>query len=323
MRPFSTVPARCFCALLLTLAPLVSLTAAGCRTSSGTVSRGSGTAAAPNVPAGAGGRNAGSDTGRLGFAGSSSAATGNAGPVAQGNGGTNGAGARSGRAGAGGASPSHTGAWRITPLGDSITSSTCGPQLLSKALIERGKTNFTFVGGNLNNQSCNGAPAVQTEGHGGYLVTDLVGSGVHAAELPTWSKNNKAELVLMQFGTNDVWNDRAPSVILAAYSTVLSHLRAANPNVIVLVAQITPLNPAGCSACESRVTTLNAQIPGWAARSSTPASRVSVVDLHSAFTGANYTANSSYTADGVHPNVAGAQLIANEWYDALVALGVP
>jgi lysophospholipase L1-like esterase len=219
--------------------------------------------------------------------------------------------------------PPHSGSWRITPLGDSITGSTCGPQLLAKALSDHGKTNFTFVGSNLNNQSCNGAATVQTEGHGGYLVTDLVGSGVHAAELPKWCSSNQADLVLMQFGTNDVWNDRPPSAILAAYSTVLDDLRAANANVIVLVAQITPLNPKDCPACESRVVALNAQIPAWAASKSTPASPVSIVDLHSAFSAASYTQNSTYTTDGVHPNVAGAQLIADKWYAALSALGAP
>lgn len=234
-----------------------------------------------------------------------------------------GAAASSGGAGISTQLPPHTGAWRITPLGDSITGSTCGPQLLSKALIDHGKTNFSFVGSNLNNQSCSGAANVQTEGHGGYLVTDLVGSGTHAAELPKWCESNKSDLVLMQFGTNDVWNDRAPSAILAAYSTVLDDLRAANPNVIVLVAQITPLNPSDCSACEARVVALNAQIPAWASSKSSAASPVLVVDLHSAFSAASYTANSTYTSDGVHPNAAGSQLIANKWYEALVALGVP
>jgi lysophospholipase L1-like esterase len=129
--------------------------------------------------------------------------------------------------------------------------------------------------------------------------------------------------VLMQFGTNDVWNDRSPSAILAAYSTVLSDLRSANAKVILLVAQITPLNPSGCPACESRVVALNSQIPAWASSNSTAASPIYVVDLHSAFNAASYTSNSTYTADGVHPNVAGAQLIANKWYDALIALGAP
>jgi len=272
-----------------------------------------------NVSA-AGAPSAGSSGANGGQAGNS---LGGASPGSGGEGGH--AGARSGVSGAGGSVslPPHTGSWRITMLGDSITGSTCGPQLLSKALIDHGKTNFTFVGSNLNNQSCNGAANVQTEGHGGYLVTDLVGSGQHAAELPKWCNSNKSDLVLLQFGTNDVWNDRSPSVILDAFSTVLADLRTANANVVVLVAQIPPLNPMGCSACEARVVALNSQIPAWASSKSTSASPVAVVDLHAAFSAASYTQNSTYTADGVHPNVAGAQLIANKWYEALSALGAP
>jgi len=222
-----------------------------------------------------------------------------------------------------GGQPPQSRKWRITPLGDSITGTTCGPQFLSKTLRDHGKTNFVFVGSNLNDQGCSGAPVVHTEGHGGYLVTDLVGNGQHASKLSQWCRANAADLVLMQFGTNDVWSDRSPRAILAAYDAVLAELRKANANVVLLVAQITPLNPSSCPECESRVVALNAQIPGWAARSSTSESPVVVVDLHSAFAGASYVPSSTYTPDGVHPNAAGAQLIANQWYAALTALGIP
>jgi lysophospholipase L1-like esterase len=104
---------------------------------------------------------------------------------------------------------------------------------------------------------------------------------------------------------------------------VLAALRNVNPNVIFLVAQITPLNPTGCSDCEARVVALNAQIPAWASSRNSSASPVRVVDLHSAFAAESYEPNSTYTADGVHPNVAGGQRIADVWYEALVALGVP
>jgi len=61
----------------------------------------------------------------------------------------------------------HTGPWRIVPLGDSITGTTCYPQLLSQLLIKAGRSNFTLVGSQLNNQACNGAPNVQSEGMAG------------------------------------------------------------------------------------------------------------------------------------------------------------
>lgn len=264
---------------------------------------------------------AGAGAGGTPSAGSPGAA-GAAGAAGAGSGGSSGASAGSAGAGAGAGGSSHAGSWRITPLGDSITGTTCGPQLLSKELIDKGHNNFTFVGTNLNNQPCNGAPNVQTEGHGGYLVTDLVGNGQHASELSQWSAADKPDVVLMHFGTNDVWSNIAPATILDAYSTVLASLRGASPQVIVFVAQIIALNPSGCADCEARVEALNAQIPSWASAKSTAASPIYVVDQHSVFVASSYQPSSMYTADGVHPNPAGGQLMADKWYAALTANGV-
>ncbi len=209
------------------------------------------------------------------------------------------------------------------PLGDSITGSMCPPQLLSQQLKTSGRTNFVFVGSNLNNQNCNGAPNVQTEGHGGYLVTDLVGAGKYAAKLPQWCAADRADIVLMMFGTNDAWNSRPTQSILDAYSVVLGDLRNVNPNVILFVALITPLNPSGCASCEANVQNLNARIPAWASSQSTAASPVYVVDVNSAFVASAYLPSSMYTSDGVHPNPVGSKLIADKWYSALIALGLP
>ncbi len=215
-----------------------------------------------------------------------------------------------------GTTSGHMGTWRIMPLGDSITETTCYPQLLSKTLIDNGHTEFEFVGSVLNNQSC-GATNVYTEGHGGYLVTDLVGNGQHASEPAGWFSAAQAEVVVMHFGTNDVWNDVPPESILSAYSAVLDGLRSVNPNVIVFVAQIIPMNPSGCSECGSRVEALNAEIPAWAANESTSSSPLYVVDLHTGFDTA------SDTRDGVHPNPAGSQKMADKLYAAMVAQGIP
>ena len=222
-----------------------------------------------------------------------------------------------------------TGTVHIMPLGDSITGSTCYPQLLSKELIANGHTNFAFVGLNLNNQSCGaGAPNLQTEGHGGYFVTYLTtnsppqtGKGT-LAELQTWAAE-KPDVVLLEFGTNDVWNSISAANILSAFGFVVDQFRGQNPNVVFFVAQITPLNPAGCTSCESGVETLNGEIPAWASGKSTAASPLYVVNVWSALPATTYTPNSMYTADGVHPNAAGAQLMADVWSAALAAQGVP
>ncbi len=138
-----------------------------------------------------------------------------------------------------------------------------------------------------------------------------------------WAAADKPDVILMQFGTNDVWNGVATQTILSAYDLVLTDFRAANPNVILFVAQITPLNPAGCANCEKQAEALNAAIPAWATGQSTAASPVYVVNVWSAFTATTYLPSSTYTADGVHPNPAGGALVAQKWYDALVAQGIP
>jgi lysophospholipase L1-like esterase len=84
------------------------------------------------------------------------------------------------------------------------------------------------------------------------------------------------------------------------------------------------MNPSGCTDCETRVEALNAQIPVWAAGKSTPASPVYVVNVWSALQPASsYTPNSGNTSDGVHPNVAGSQRMADVWTAGLVAQGIP
>jgi hypothetical protein len=232
-----------------------------------------------------------------------------------------------GTAGAGGST--HTGNWQIMPLGDSITGTTCYPKLLSQELVDKGHTNFTLVGTVLNNQACGNAPNVQTEGHGGYLVTYLT-SDSHKSEnrgtmteLLSWAAE-KPDVVLLEYGTNDCWTSSIPlGDIVSALGFVVDTFRAQNPNVVVFVAQITPLNPSGCSTCEARVEGLNALIPDWAAGKTTSASPVYVVNVFSALDPKTYLPNSTWTQDGCHPAQPAAQLMADKWYAGLIARGIP
>jgi hypothetical protein len=92
------------------------------------------------------------------------------------------------------------------PLGDSITGSTCYAKLLSQTFKNGSHSNFQFVGSALNNQSCNGAPNVKSEGHGGYLATYLTTNSPSMArkgtlaELQSWATAT-LDIVLMHYGT--------------------------------------------------------------------------------------------------------------------------
>jgi len=219
---------------------------------------------------------------------------------------------------------------RIMPLGDSTTYTTCYRGYLWRKLIESGHSRFDFVGSRNTVRDCAFTSFDRDhEGHGGYLVTDLLKSTstgrspgadpadlyvASAADLATWFDGRPADIVLMHFGTNDLWSDRPPASILDAYGVILARLRAANPRVRLLVAQLIPLHPTGCPDCPARVRALNALLPGWAAGHSTPTSPVQVVDQ---WTGFDVDTD---TRDRIHPNDRGAAKITARWFEALVPL---
>jgi lysophospholipase L1-like esterase len=246
--------------------------------------------------------------------------------------GTTGAAGTSGSAGTTGAGGvTHTGVWKVMPLGDSVTESTCYPQITYQQLMAGNHKNFQFVGSEMSNQSCgSGAPAsVMDEGHAGYGVTYLVQNNTRSActktsgcgsyaELQTWAAE-KPDIVLMHFGTNDVWDGIATSQILAAYVAVIAEFRKQNPNVIFFVSKIIKLDPSGCGSCLTNVAALAAAVtPSWATSNSTPTSPIYIIDHYdSTFD----PTNSADTSDGVHPTPAGATIMATITYNAIVASG--
>ncbi|WP_309062491.1 GDSL-type esterase/lipase family protein [Streptomyces sp.] len=205
---------------------------------------------------------------------------------------------------------------RIMPLGDSITGSPgCWRAVLWNRLLDAGHTDIDFVG-TLREQGCALAHDGDNEGHGGELVTHVADRDL----LPGRLAATRPDIVVMHFGTNDVWSSVSPDRILAAYTELVTQMRASNPDMRVLVAQLIPMNPTGCAACAQRVADFNARIPAWAEATSTSRSPVTVVDQWTGFD----TATDTY--DGVHPNAAGDEKIAARWFPALSALleeGVP
>ena len=184
---------------------------------------------------------------------------------------------------------------RVMPLGDSITGSPgCWRALLWNQLQSAGYTNVDFVG-TLPPPGCGVGYDGDNEGHGGYLATNIANQN----QLPGWLSATHPDIVMMHLGTNDVWSNIAPATILTAFGKLVDQMRASNPTMKILVAQILPMNPSNCSACGQRVVALNAAIPAWASSKSTAQSPITVVDQWTGFT------TSTDTGDGVHPNDSG------------------
>jgi hypothetical protein len=198
---------------------------------------------------------------------------------------------------------------RIMPLGDSITGSPgCWRGVLWQLLTDAGH-DVDMVGSQ--SQGC--APTGSDpdhEGHGGYLVTVSVGNG----DTRRWLEQSTPDVLLLHFGTNDVWSNLPPAQILAAYTQIVTDLRELNPDATILAAQIIPLAPGpefGCTDCQQRAVNLNSQIPAWAAGLSTERSPIVVVDQWTGFDPA------VDTYDGVHPDEDGNAKIAARWFAAL------
>lgn len=219
---------------------------------------------------------------------------------------------------------------RITLLGDSTTSDGCFRSHLWQMLTGAGLTGqFDFIGTRNGDPGCSfGGYDRDNEGHGGYIVSDVLkasstgrpGGGdpsdpfvSSAQDLVTWFDGHPTDVVLMNFGTNDVSNAISASTIINAYTAILARLRANNPNVHMMVAQIPPINWIYCvsAVCGPRVAALNSAIVTWAQSNSTSDSPVTVVDL---FTGYD---DATDTVDGVHANEMGSAKIATKWFAAL------
>lgn len=303
---------------------------------------GAGGAIATGGTTGSGGQ--GGSAGRGGATGSGGGQTGGGGAAGRGSGGGGGAAGRPGSGGAAGGAAGapgtggaagggsgHTGPWHVMMLGDSVTESTCYPQLTYAQLMAGNHSNFQFVGMETSNQSCgSGAPgSVKDEGHAGYGVTYLPQSSARGActkssgcgsyaELQSWAAE-KPDIVLMHFGTNDVWDGVATSTILSAYVAVIAEFRKQDPKVIFFVSKIIKLDPSGCSSCLTNVGALAAALtPAWATANATATSPITIIDHYDSAFDPTKTADS---ADGVHPTPAGAAIMATVTYDAIVASG--
>ncbi len=175
-----------------------------------------------------------------------------------------------------------------------------------------GYTNIDFVG-TQTGATCNLPFDSDGEGHGGIQATDIA----NLNQLPPWLAATNPDIVLMHLGTNDILNGtKTTAMILAAYSTMVDQMRANNPNIKIIVAQIIPMytSTTQCTVCYQHVIDLNAAIPSWAAGKTTAQSPITIVDQ---WTGFDTTTD---TAEGIHPNDAGNQKMSDKWYPALAAV---
>ncbi len=224
---------------------------------------------------------------------------------------------------------------KILPLGDSITE---GLSVLDdmtgnivslqsyryrlwQKLLDAG-SNFDFVGNNNTTLFGDNPPPEfpdyldQTfdpdhEGHSGITADGLL------SVLPALQIQYDADLVLLHIGSNDmlrgVINELPTESVgstIVEIGEIIDTLRSENPVVTILLATPIP------SIHDTKLPELQAKIRTLATATSTAQSKVVLVDQ-----AVDFEATVGIdTVEGIHPNSAGEEKIAQKWFEAIDAL---
>ncbi len=196
--------------------------------------------------------------------------------------------------------------WRIMPIGDSITEGGSTFSVYRLPLGQKLKASgclFEFVGSKI---SPSPMGPLAHEGYGGKNAEFL------AQVVPKNFEKMPADIVLIQAAHNHTTEEKPIPGILAATEAMIIAFRKTNPKVIVLVAQ--PIL-SGKLPKYAYLPDLGKEIPGFAKRLTTAESPVIVVDQATGF-----DFEKDAIADKVHPNAAGAEKMAQRWFEALTKI---
>ena len=206
------------------------------------------------------------------------------------------------------------------PLGDSLTqgagSSGGGYRReLFRQVVAHGQS-VTFVGSAASGPAMlDGVPVPfprNHEGHGGFTIQNISDWIRDHNTIATY----KPDLVMLEIGTNNGLRHPGANVpaALEALGALIDQIVAADPRMLVIVAQITPNKTAEGIM---NIMAYNAGIPAVVAARAKAEKHVAIVDIYKAFT-ANPNWKTDYLpSSDVHPNDAGYDAMGRGWYGAL------
>jgi lysophospholipase L1-like esterase len=211
----------------------------------------------------------------------------------------------------------------IMPLGDSITfgfqSSTVGGYRVPMfdSAVKAGHA-ITFVGSQTSGPATvDGMPfARQNEGHSGYTIDDGGGRSGLQNLVQNAIQTYHPHIVTLMIGTNDVDIQLDLANAPARLAKLLDTILAADPNLLLVVAQITPTQD---DAENTRIQAYNAAIPSLVAARAQKGMHILGVDMYGALV-ANPSYKTAYFADNLHLNDAGFVIMYGVWYSAIGGL---
>ncbi|RYG43439.1 MAG: hypothetical protein EOO01_21315 [Chitinophagaceae bacterium] len=160
------------------------------------------------------------------------------------------------------------------------------------------------------------------DGHSGWTTHQILEPpdwDKHRGNIDQWLEEISPDIVLIELGTNDVFQCVPIPAAMNDLSVMIDKLRAKNNKVRILVAQIPPLGDQWAekklcgtdTAYGAVVKMFNAAVAGMARMKGTDLSPVVIVDQ---FTGVDPAVD---MYDDIHPNEKGEKKMAERWFKAM------
>ena len=217
----------------------------------------------------------------------------------------------------------------ILALGNSITNGTNKFNSYRRdlwQLLHADNYNFDFIG-SWNKHSMGGDVPnpdfdMDHDGHSGWTTHDILSPpdwDEQRGNINTWLKFYNPDIVLIELGTNDVFQCVPAKDAMNNISEIIDILRTKNPHVKIFLAQIPPLGAqwadkklCGTDTSYSKsIEIFNNSIVKIASEKKTVSSNVVTVDLYSGV----HPATDMY--DDIHPNDIGEKDMAERWFMAI------
>lgn len=217
----------------------------------------------------------------------------------------------------------------ILALGNSITNGTATFNSYRRylwQLLHKDRYNFDFIGSWNKHHGGNPVPDpdfdMDHDGHSGWKASDIIKPpdwDSIRGNMDKWLVLYSPDIVLMELGTNEVFQCVSPADALKDFSLIIDKLRNKNDSVKIFLAQIPPLGRqwapkklcGGEISYEQSVHSFNKAVVEFAGLKTTPKSPVIIVDQ---FTDID-PATDMY--DDIHPNEKGEIKMAERWFKAI------
>ena len=228
----------------------------------------------------------------------------------------------------------------VMPLGDSITQGASQPASVPGGyrgplytLLTNAGYQITFVGSDTDNSTSalTSSGNASHEGHGGYTTANLLNNldanaGTSGNNGGHWLDGIAGtrpafypDVILLMAGVNDLGvNQLSAAQGLAGLEALLSKLVTMRPAARIVVSTLTPYIGLVYPLREQHQLEFNAAIPALIASHQAAGQRVTLCDVRTRINITNAAA--MLCSDGVHPNQAGYNAIADLWSEAFAAI---